>query len=46
MHDNKIYLKEIGVSTCKRRFNRNMWRTWKVKAEAELITRKAGIGWI
>jgi len=45
VHKNKTYLREMSVSKCKSKFNRNVRRTGKLKAEIELTPKKEGNKW-
>jgi len=45
VHKNKTYLREMRVSKCKRKFNRNVRRAGKVKAEIELTLKREGNKW-
>jgi len=42
---NKTYLREMRVSKCKCKFNRNVRKTGKVKAEIELTLKEEGNKW-
>jgi hypothetical protein len=42
---NKTYLREMRVSKCKRKFNRNVRKTGKVKAKIELTLKEEGNKW-